>query len=63
MLIEKRSNVRAVDNKQMTPLHYIALLESSNRGHRNWPEGDTLGEFNFISGFFCHSETEFYPGL
>lgn len=47
LLIEKGSNVRAVDNKNMTPLHYIALLESSNVGHRNWPEEDTLGKLLF----------------
>lgn len=43
LLIGKGSNVNAVDNKDMTPLHYIALLEPSNVGHRNWPEEDSLG--------------------
>lgn len=47
LLIEKGANVKAVDSKNMTPLHFIALLESSNVGHRNWPEEDTLGKLRF----------------
>lgn len=46
MFIEKGSNVNAVDNKKMTPLHYLASLDSSNKGHRNWTEEDNLRKFN-----------------
>ena len=44
MLVERGANVNAVDGNErlfkMTPLHYIALFDTSNRGHEDWTEDD-----------------------
>lgn len=47
MLIEKGANVNAVDRWNMTPLHYIVLFDSEERGHENWTDDDYLSKFQF----------------
>lgn len=45
LLIEKGSNVNAVENEyNMTPLHFIAALDSTNFGHENWTDDDYFSE-------------------
>lgn len=49
LLIEKGSNVNAVQNeRKLSPLHLIAALNISFSGHDNWTEDDRLSNFNFI---------------
>lgn len=49
LLIEKGSNVIAVENKwKWTPLHYIASIKSSSHAHEDWTEDDRLSNFNFV---------------
>lgn len=48
MLIEEGANVNVVDERNRTPLHYIALRDSIHYGHQNWTEDDILSNFHFI---------------
>lgn len=46
LLIEKGTNVNAVENRDgMTPLHYIAMVDSSSQSHKDWSEDDQISNF------------------
>lgn len=38
LLIEKGVNANAVDHWKLTPLHYIALVDSANEASKNWSQ-------------------------
>lgn len=47
-LIEKGANVNAVDDSfNMTPLHFIAVVDSSRSKYPNWTDEDGLSKFPF----------------
>lgn len=53
MLILKGANVNVAERKrQMTPLHYIALYDSSFRGYEDWTEDDYLSNYQFRLRYF-----------
>lgn len=51
-MIEKGANVNAANHKwQMTPLHYLALVDFALFRPSNWTDADRLGNFNFTAAF------------
>lgn len=49
-MIEHGANVNAVESEwKMTPLHWIAVLNSSSPQHEDWTDDDSLSNlYNFI---------------
>lgn len=57
MLIEKGANVKVADDYKMTPLHYIALYDSTIHGYEHWTEDDSLSNLRF---HFCAIQAVFH---
>lgn len=51
ILIEKGASVNVKDKWNLTPLHYIALYDSSTRGYEHWTDDDHLSNVQFFH--FC----------
>lgn len=51
MLIENGANVKCHDKWNMTPLHYIAIMDFTKGANDDWTEEDSLSNFEYIFGF------------